>query len=67
MQLTYAKCIQNVSPILSNFCNNFVYKIKKIMVANFCMQNVFKSLLKCRIHFVYILYTSIEIYKKCTW
>ena len=29
------------------------------MVAKFCKQNIYKSLLKCGIHFVYILYTKV--------
>ena len=53
----YTKCIQNV--------------YHRTMAANFCTQDVFKSLSKCGIHFVYInfvhiLYTSVLIYKKCT-
>ena len=62
----YTRCIQNVSHILTNFCIHFVYKIKRIMAAKFCKQIVYKGLLKCGIHFVYILYTSVLIYKKCT-
>ena len=67
----YAKCIQNVYHISTNFCIHFVYKIKRTMATQFCIQNVYKSLSKCEIHFVYkhfvyILYTSILIYKKCT-
>ena len=32
---------------------HFVYKIKRTILAKFCTQNVYKSLLKCGIHFVY--------------
>ena len=55
------KCIQNVSQILTNFCIHFVYKIKRTMKVKLCI-----SLSKCRIHFVYVLYTSILVYEKCT-
>ena len=52
IQLMYIKCIQNV------------YKIKKTTPPKFCIQNVYKSLSKCGIHFVYkhsvqILYTKV--------
>ena len=49
--------------ISTSFCIQFVDKIKRIMPAKFCIQNVYKSLSKCGIHFVYkdflynILYT----------
>ena len=83
----------NVYHILASFCIHFVNKIKRTMSAKFCVQNVYKSLSKCRIHFVYkhfvyitkciqkfveiwdtfcmqtfciYLYTSIQIYEKCT-
>ena len=62
----YVKCVQNVSHISTDFCIHFGYKIKETMAAKFCIQNVYKSLLKCGIHFVYILYASVLIYKKCT-
>ena len=55
------KCIQNLSQILTNFCIHFVYKIKRTMKVKLCI-----SLSKCRIHFVYVLYTSILVYEKCT-
>ena len=66
----YTKCTQNVYSISENFCIHFVYKIKRTMAAKFCIPIVYKSLSKCWIHFVckhfvYILYTSILIYKKC--
>ena len=38
---------------------HFVYKIKRTILTKFCTQNVYKSLLKCGIHFVYILYTRV--------
>ena len=71
MQLMYTKCIQNVSHILTNFCIHFVYKTKISFAANFFIQNVYKRLLKCGIHFVCILYTlcvytAILIYKNIT-
>ena len=71
MQLMYTKCIQNVSHILTNFCIHFVYKTKISLAANFFIQNVYKRLLKCGIHFVCILYTlcvytAILIYKNIT-
>ena len=52
IQLMYIKCIQNVN------------KIKKTTPPKFCIQNVYKSLSKCGIHFVYkhfvqILYTKV--------
>ena len=64
------KYIQNVYHISTNFCVHFVYKIIRIMADKFCIQNLYKDLSKCGIHFVYknfvnILYTSILIYKKC--
>ena len=64
----YTKCIQNVYHISTSFCTQFVNKIKRTMPAKFCIQNVYKTLSKCGIHFVdkhflYILYTSILIYK----
>ena len=49
----YTICIQNLYHISTNFCLNFVYKIKRTMPANFYRQNVYKSLSKCGIHFVY--------------
>ena len=61
----YTKCIQNVSHI-STLYIHFVYKIKRTIAAKFCIQNVYKSLLKCGKHFVHILYTSILIHKKYT-
>ena len=69
IQLMYTKCIQNVSHILTNFCIHFEYKTKISLAANFFIQNVYKRLLKCGIHFVCILYTlcvytAILIYKK---
>ena len=36
----YTKCIQNVSHISSNFCLQFVYKIKRTMTAKICRQNI---------------------------
>ena len=39
---------------------------KKNVAATFCIQNLYKSLWKCGIQFVYILYTPILIYNKCT-
>ena len=68
MQLMYTKWMQNVYHISTNLCIHFVYKIKRTMPAKFCIQNLYKSLLKCGIHFVYehfvyILYTSILMYK----
>ena len=59
----YTRCIQNVSHILTNFCIHFVYKIKRIMAAKFCKQIVYKGLLKCGIHFVYIVYISSDLQK----
>ena len=38
---------------------HFVYKIKRTILTKFCTQNVYKSLLKCGIHCVYILYTRV--------
>ena len=71
IQLMYTKCIQNAYKMYiyhtsTSFCIYFVYKIKRTMPAKFCIQNVYKSLLKCEIHFVYILYTSVLIYLKRT-
>ena len=51
----YTKCIQNVSHISRIFWIHFVYKIKRTTAAKFCIQNVYKSLSKCGIQFVYIL------------
>ena len=67
----HTKYIQNVYPISTNLCIHFVNRIKRTMAAKFFIQSVCKSLSKCAIHFVYkyfvyILYTSILIYKKCT-
>ena len=64
-------CIQNVYHISTSFCIHFVYKIKRTMPAKFCIHFVYKSLSKCGIHFVYkhfvyILHTSVLIYRKCT-
>ena len=53
----YTRCIQNVSHISTNFCIHFVYKIKRNMAAKLYIQNVYKRLSKCGIHFVCILYT----------
>ena len=61
----YTKCVQNVNHISTNFCIHFVNKIKRTMAAKFCIQNVYKSLSKCGIYFVYVLDISILIYKKC--
>ena len=57
----YTKCI----PHFDKLCIHLIYKIKRTIAAKFCTRNVYKSLSKCEIHFVYILYTSILIYKKC--
>ena len=51
-----------------------LYAKLKTMAAKNCIQNIYKILSKCRIHFfmetfciiLYILYTNILIYKKCT-
>ena len=68
IQLMYTKCIQNLSKMYTTFWQNFfihfVYKIRRTMPAKFCIQNVYKSLSKCGInfvykHFVYILYTKV--------
>ena len=54
----YAIYIQNnVSHISTNFFIHYVYNTKRTMIAKFFIQNVCKSLSKCGIHFVYILYT----------
>ena len=53
----YTRHIQNVSHILTNFCINFVYKIKRTMAAKIFIKNLYKSLSKCEIRFVHILYT----------
>ena len=50
----YTRCIQNVSHISTNFSIHFVYKIKRTMAVKIRIQNVYKSLSKCGIHFVYI-------------
>ena len=34
--------IQNISHISTIFCIHFVYKIKRIMTAKLCIQNVYK-------------------------
>ena len=71
IQLMYIKCIKNVFIHSStNFCIYFVCKIKTMAAKN-CIQNIYKILSKCRIHFfietfciiLYILYTNILIYK----
>ena len=46
------QCIQNVSHISMNICIHFVYKIKRTVVAKFCIQNVYKV---CR-NMVYITF-----------
>ena len=60
--------IQNVYNISTNFCIHFVYKIKRIMAANFLYKTSTKVSrnwdIFC-IQFVYILHTSILIYKTC--
>ena len=61
----YTKCIPNLHKLLYTWIH-FVYKIKRTMAAEFSKQNLYKSLLKCGVNFVYILYTSILFYKKCT-
>ena len=83
IQHLYNWCIQNVAiqnvyKIYTTFRQTFVYllyiKSKEICQLNFVyknIQNVYKSLWKCGIHFVHkhfvhILYTSILSYKKCT-
>ena len=50
----YNWCIQNVYKMYTTFrqTTHFVYKIERTMAAKFCMQNVYKSLLKCGIRFV---------------
>ena len=53
IQLMYIKCIQNV------------YKIKKTTPPKFCIQNVYKSLSKCGIHFVYKHFVQILYSKVC--
>ena len=65
----YTKFKQNVYHVLTNFFIHFVYKIRRTMPAKFCIQNVYKSLSKCGLyfvykHFVYILYSYI-LYTKC--
>ena len=55
----YTKCIQNVYHIFANLCIDFVCKIKRTMPAKFYIQNLYKSLSKCGIHFVYILYLKV--------
>ena len=57
IQLMYTRYIQNVSHISTNFCIQNVYKIKRTMAVKICIQNVYKRLLKCGIHFVFIVYT----------
>ena len=63
--ILYTKVCGNVGHILYR---NILYTF---CIYTKCMQNVYKSLSKCGIHFVYnrfvyILYTSILMYKKCT-
>ena len=53
VQDVYNWCIQNVYHILANLCTHFVYKIKRTMPAKFYIQNVYKSLSKCGMLFVY--------------
>ena len=52
------------------FWQTFVHilynNIKRTMTVKFYIKNVYKSLSKCGIDSVYILYTSILIYKKGT-
>ena len=67
----YTKCIQNVYKMYNTFPQTFVYilytKLKELWqlilhtkyIQKFSENVVYK-------HFVYILYTSILIYKKCT-
>ena len=43
---------------------HFVYKIKRTMPAQFCIQNVCKSLSKCSIHFVYTHFIIYILYTK---
>ena len=50
----YTKYIQNVSHIPTNVFIHFVYKVKRTMAAELCIQNVNKSLSNMG----YILYTS---------
>ena len=50
-------CLQNIFHIWANFYIHFVHKIKRAMAAKFYKQNVYKHLLRCGIHFVYILHT----------
>ena len=54
VQDVYNWCIQNVYKMYTTFRQtmHFVYKIERTMAAKFCMQNVYKSLLKCGICFV---------------
>ena len=55
----YTKCMQDVYHILTNFCIHFVYKIKRTMLAKFCIQSVYKKLSKCSKHFVHIHFAYI--------
>ena len=55
----YTKCITHFDKL--------VYILyTKLKEAKLCIKNVYKSLLKCRMHFVYILHTPILINEKCT-
>ena len=60
-------CKQNVSHISTNFCINFVYKIQLAQFFWFCIQNVYRSLSKCGIHFAYIscIHLVQFLYTKC--
>ena len=46
----YTACIQNVDHISTSFGIYFLYKIKRTMSAKFCIENVYKRLLKCVIY-----------------
>ena len=56
---TYTFCLQKIVQDVYNRCIQNVYKIKRTMPAQFCIHNVYKSLSKCEIHCVYILYKKV--------
>ena len=66
-ETVYIFCIQKLYKIYTTDVHKIiqnVYKIKKPTPPKFCIQNVYKSLSKCGIHFVYkhfvqILYTKV--------
>ena len=50
---------------MTNVCIRVVYKVKGTVAAKICIQNIYKSLPKCGIQFVYINSNLQKVYELC--